>query len=148
MHSYDFVYGNFSLENEASEFHVEKVVNGKENLSKYVEGQYNILTGLKYEESDWNNVYAMKKGDKIYAVAKIFPEFSDWRFGVMWYFRELYIVEDHKVNYQELINAAIKVILKDSFLKVGAIRVLYRETQNLKFKGGHLENYYIMRIEL
>ena len=56
MHSYDFVYGNFSLENEASEFHVEKVVNGKENLSKYVEGQYNILTGLKYEESDWNHV--------------------------------------------------------------------------------------------
>jgi len=87
MHSYDFVYGNFSLENEASEFHVEKVVNGKENLSKYVEGQYNILTGLKYEESDWNHVYTIKKGDKICAVAKIFPEFSDWRFGVMWYFR-------------------------------------------------------------
>jgi hypothetical protein len=42
----------------------------------------------------------------------------------------------------------MKAILKESFLKVGAIRVLYRESQNLDFKGGHLEHYYIMKIDL
>jgi len=27
---------------------------------------------------------------------------------------------------------------------VGAVRVLYRETQNLKFEGGHKEHYDIL----
>ena len=66
----------------------------------------------------------------------------------MWYFRELYIVEGSKECYQDMLNSAMKVILKESFLKAGAIRVLYRDTQNLQFKGGHLEHYYIMKIGL
>ena len=55
-----------------------------------------MLTGLKYEDSDWNHTYVIKKGDKICGVSKIYSEFSEWRFGVMWYFRELYIVEGAK----------------------------------------------------
>ena len=38
----------------------------------------------------------------------------------------------------EMFNEVMKVVLKDSELKVAAIRMQYRESQNLKFKGGHL----------
>lgn len=43
-----------------------------------------------------------------------------------------------------MINAVMKVVRKESSLKIGAIRIFYREGQNLKFEGGHLEHYYIM----
>jgi hypothetical protein len=46
-----------------------------------------------YGHNDWNNVFIIKKGDNLCGVTKIFSEFSDWRFGVMWYFRELYMEE-------------------------------------------------------
>ena len=47
-----------------------------------------------------------------------------------------------------IFNEVMKHVLKDSELKVAAIRMQYRESQGLKFKGGHLEHYYIMEIKL
>ena len=43
MHSYDFVLNKFEMDNEKSEYSVEKVVNGKESLLKWVEDKENIL---------------------------------------------------------------------------------------------------------
>ena len=36
MHSYDFVFDKFSLDEEKSDYQVEKVSNGKETLLKWV----------------------------------------------------------------------------------------------------------------
>jgi hypothetical protein len=148
MHTYDLVFGDFSFEKEPSILQAEKIIKGKETVSKYVSGQKNILTGLPYEENGWNYVYVIKKEGRIVAVSKLFTEFSEWRFGVIWYFREIYIVEGENIHYQDIINATTKLVLKQSALKVGAIRVLYRESQNLKFKGGKLSPYYIMETNL
>ena len=40
--------------------------------------------------------------------------------------------------------ANMKSIIKESDLKVAAIRALYTDNENLKFEEGHLEHYYIM----
>lgn len=106
------------------------------------------MTGLKYEENGWKHVYLIKKGGRVCAVAKMFTEFSEWRFGVIWYFRELYIVDGERQNYQEIINAVSGLVIKQSSLKVGAIRILYRESQKLKFEGGYMSPYYVMERNL
>ena len=66
----------------------------------------------------------------------------------MWYFRELYIEEEcHQDQYQSMLNEVMGFVKKNNF-KVAAVRVLFRENQKLQFKGGHLEHYYIMKIDL
>jgi hypothetical protein len=46
-----------------------------------------------------------------------------------------------------MLNEIMKVIHKESELKVGAIRVLHRDDQ-IEFKGGKLDDYYIMGIQV
>lgn len=104
MHAYDFVYGNFSLPNEQSAFAAEWAPKDIIPLVQWVSNKTNVLTGDKYEENDWRHVVVIKKDEKICGVVKLFTEFSDWRFGLAWYIRELYTSEEEKESYTEMIN--------------------------------------------
>lgn len=55
----------------------------------------------------------------------------------MYYFRELYLEEAERQNYMPIIHESMKVVKKESELNVAAIRVQYRDCQNLKLEGGH-----------
>lgn len=47
-----------------------------------------------------------------------------------------------------MMNSAMKQIIKDSEIKVVVFRILYNESQKLKFEGGHQEHYGIMQKDL
>jgi hypothetical protein len=147
MYSYDFVYGNFCIENESNHYKIEKI-DRSNALKEWVQSKTNILTGNKYKENDWNHTYSLKKEGNLCSIMKLFTEFSDWRFGLIWYIREIYTSDKEMDSYQAMIQDVISMIVKQSTPKAAAIRVLFRENLNLSLKGGQLDHYEVLEIKL
>jgi hypothetical protein len=75
----------------------------------------------------------------------MFFSLSKWRFGAIWHFRELYVEENERGNYQEILDEVMKTLQRTGEIKLAMVRILHRANL-IKFKGGRLDDYYKMGI--
>ena len=79
-------------------------------------------------------------------MAQYFEEFSDWRFGIIRYVRSLFLEDPSTLA--ELVPELISQLVASSDLKVAAVRFIASEAVAQTLKGGHLEHYDLLAIDL
>lgn len=89
MYSFDFVYGKASP-NPVPFYQLQRIDKDHQQYKEWLSDKRNTLTDEGYQERDWNHAFALRKNGRLCALAKLFTEFSDWRFGLAWYVREIY----------------------------------------------------------
>ena len=128
---YDFVLGGCKVEQFATKLTIQSVTQN-EKAEEWCSQKKNHLNQLAYSSTPWNFAHEIREGEQVLGYAKCFKEFSDWRFGFIYYIRELYLRTGAEDRLQEVVNGLIRVLNKASEVPCAAVRVLFRGTIGLE----------------